>query len=125
MVLDSFLKMRTLFWIGILLTTVFLSCESEEDKKAQEEQRLEEEAERRVATYITVLEKNCQTKVLDEAVRIADSLLIIEARLSTDTLFKPLKPLRPDKPDTKILQDTTPIQPFLKPRRDTIDTIQR
>lgn len=99
---------------------IFGACESEAAKKAQEEQRLQEEADRRVSEYIKVIKENCEKKVLDEAVRVADSLLILDARLSTDTLFKPLKPLRPDKPETQILKDTTPITPFLKPKKDTI-----
>jgi len=102
---------------------VFLSCESEEEKTAKVEQRLQEETDRRVAEYVRILERNCQEKVLEEAIRIADSLLVLEARLSTDTILKPLKPLRPDKPDAQILRDTTPIKPFLKPKRDT-DTIR-
>ncbi len=112
--------MRFIFWIGISGVLLLAACESEAAKKAQEAQRLQDEADQRVNEYVKVITENCQTKVLEEAVRVADSLLILEARLSTDTLLKPLKPLRPEKPETQILKDTTPIKPFLKPRRDTI-----
>lgn len=98
----------------------FVACTSEAAEKAKEAQRLNAEAERRVEDYTAILQKNCQQKVLVEATRIADSLLVQEARMSTDTLLKPLKPLRPEKPETQILKDTTPIKPFLNPKRDTI-----
>ncbi|MFN7115828.1 MAG: hypothetical protein ACK4TA_03460 [Saprospiraceae bacterium] len=112
--------MKQAFGIGIVLGILLCSCESEAEKQAKVQQRLQTEADLRVVEYMSVLQKNCQTKVLEEAVRIADSLLVLEARLSTDTLFKPLKPLRPEKPETQILKDTTPIKPFLKPKKDTL-----
>ena len=102
--------------MAILGVFAFFACESEEAQKAKEEQRLKAEA--RVEDYVQILERNCRERVLEAAIRIADSLLILEARMSTDTLFKPIKPIRPEKPETQILKDTTPIKPFLK--RDTI-----
>lgn len=116
--------MKKAFWIGILLTSFLLSCESEAEKKAQQEQRLQAEAARRVADYISAIQKNCDQRVLDAAIQIADSLMLVEARLSADTILRPIKPIRPEKPETKILKDTTPIQPFMKPKRDT-DTIHQ
>lgn len=113
--------MKRAFWIGIISISAFFACTSEAEEKAEEEQRLNAESSRRVAEYIVILQKNCQDKVLTEAIRIADSLIVLEARMSTDTLLKPLKPLRPEKPTTQILKDTVPVKPFLKPKKDTLD----
>lgn len=112
--------MKRFFWIGMMGTLVFFGCNSKAEEQAKMAERLQAEAERRVGDYRAIVEKNCQEKVLMEAIRIADSILVLEARMSTDTLFKPLKPLRPEKPETQILRDSTPIKPFLKPKRDTI-----
>lgn len=98
----------------------FFACSSEAEEKAQEAQRLQAEADRRVAEYAVLIEKNCKEKVLAEAIRVADSLIVLEARMSTDTIGKPFKPLRPEKPETQILKDTVPVKPFLKPKKDTI-----
>lgn len=115
--------MKGAFGVGILICLLLFSCESEAEKKAQQSQRLQAEAERRIADYTNAIQKNCEQRVLDAAIQIADSLMLVEARLSADTILKPLKPLRPEKPETKILKDTTPIQPFIKQKRDT-DTIR-
>lgn len=111
-------NMKKFFWIGIISSLAFFACISKAEEQAKEMERLQAEADSRVASYVAIVEKNCREKVLTEAIRIADSILVLEARRSTDTLFKPLKPLRPEKPEIQILQDSTPIKPFLK--RDTI-----
>lgn len=116
--------MKKSFWIGIISIVAFFACTSKTEDKVKEEQRLQAEADRRVADYTAVILKNCREKVLTEATRIADSLLVLEARMSTDTLLKPLIPARPEKPETQILRDTTPIKPFLKPKKDTIKNKQ-
>lgn len=92
------------------------ACQSEAAEKAAEEARMNAETEKRIAEYITVLQENCRKRAIDQAIIVADSLIIQDARLRGDTLFKPT---RPEKPETQILIDTTPVKPFLKPRRDT------
>lgn len=111
--------MRIVIFFGIILA-FFASCESEEEKQALDQMMIEEEVKRRVEEYTRILGDNCQTRVLEEATLLADSLMILEARLAKDTLFKPIKPLRPEKPELRILQDSTPVKPFLPPvKRDT------
>lgn len=74
------------------------------------------ESEKRVAEYTVVLQENCRKRALEQAIILADSLIIQDARLRGDTLFKPM---RPEKPETQIYLDTTPVKPFLKVPNDT------
>jgi hypothetical protein len=112
--------MKSWFTIGLVLVIAAWSCTSDAEKKAAEKRRLESEAELRVQEYIAVLQKNCRDKVLVEAVRVADSVLLVEARLSADTVLKPFKIPRPEKPETQILPDTIPVRPFLRPKKDSV-----
>ncbi|MBK7869953.1 MAG: hypothetical protein IPJ74_04310 [Saprospiraceae bacterium] len=111
--------------IAILLLNVLVACDSEEEAQRIERILIEQNVEKRLADYKMIHDRNCRTKILEEATRIADSLIILEARLSKDTLLKPFKPERPEKPALKTLPDTAKIKPFLpKPRRDT-DTLSQ
>ncbi len=90
-----------------------LGCDSETKQQAQETQLIEQYVSARLQDYERALRERCQERVLTEAIRISDSLIILEARLSKDTIFKPYKPERPERPEAKVLNDTTPLRPIL------------
>ena len=103
-------KILTGIWIVLLL----VACESEEDKQALEDMLIQQELERRLVSYERIFFNNCEQKAIDEATRIADSIMIERARLLKDTLGKPSKPDRPEKPELRTLEDSIPVRPFLK-----------
>lgn len=114
--------MRTLIF-AITLLVAFASCESEEEKQQFEQMLIEQDVEKRIVEYKRILDENCEAKVLEEATRIADSIIIEQARMLKDTLLKPFKPDRPEAPELKTLEDTLKVKPFLpKPKRDTDTT---
>ena len=99
--------------IMLLLCSSFLfSCEKKTDKEAIQE-LIEETAQKRLDDFRRIRMKRCWQDVMEEASRVADSILLEEARLRRDTLLKPPKPDKPDKPEIKTLLDSTPIKPFL------------
>jgi len=105
--------MRAIF-IAIVSVWLLTGCDDAEEQKAIEEMVIQRELDRRIANYKAVLFKNCQERAIEEATRIADSIIIKEARLLKDTLGKPVKPARPEKPELRTLQDSTPVRPFLR-----------
>ncbi len=112
--------MKTAAFIVLILTIPLIACESEADKKRFETMLIEQEVEKRLADYKEAFDINCREKVLEDATRIADSLIIEEARLLKDTLLKPFKPERPEKPEILPFEDTLKVQPFLpKNKRDS------
>lgn len=109
--------MRYFVFIIVFFSVFHFGCKSEAAQRAQAEARMNAEVEKRIVEYTAVLKENCRKRTLEQAIIVADSLIIQAARLSGDTLFKPL---RPDKPETQLLIDTTPVKPFLKNPKDTI-----
>lgn len=93
------------------------SCARESHDQQDIQAVIDKEVAIRVETYRQSRLKLCREQALAEASKLADSILIEEARLSRDTLSKPPKPEKPEKPDIKSLLDSTPIQPFFGPRR--------
>ncbi|HMN90619.1 MAG TPA: hypothetical protein PKD70_05085 [Saprospiraceae bacterium] len=102
-------------WLIVLalLWLLALGCDSEAKQQAQETQLIEQYVSARLQDYERTLRERCQERVLTEAIRVSDSLIILEARLSKDTIFKPYKPERPERPEAKVLNDTTPLRPIL------------
>lgn len=105
----------------MILLFLFAACNFAADEQIDISQRIDAEVEKRIALYTQTLNENCQERVLTEAVRRADSIITLEARLLSDTSFKPI---RPEKPPIQILQDTTPVKPFIKPKRDSVRSKQ-
>jgi hypothetical protein len=105
-----------------ILLLVFLlagisACKEDDRNRIAVEKVINEEVSRKVNDYIQMRMKRCIEKATKEANEIADSLLILEARLSRDTASKPPRPYKPEKPEIKALQDSSPIAPIFK--RDT------
>ena len=105
-----YLVFRILLISGILLS---VACERKSDQEAVQA-LIEQTVEERLTKYRKIRYNKCREQVLEEANRLADSILIAQARLARDTMSKPQKPDRPDRPEIKQLLDTTPIAPFLE-----------
>ena len=88
---------------------------------------IDQEVARRIQNYKQVRMDRCYEKALEEASRLADSILILEARLERDTLGKPPKPEKPEKPEIKAVLDSTPIKPLLEGEKKStpIDSLEK
>ena len=90
------------------------ACGEETGSQDQRMVYIEEKVEERMADYKQILEERCQERVLEEASRRADSILLVRARLERDTVGKPPKPYKPEKPTVKTLIDSIPVAPLFK-----------
>ncbi len=79
---------------------------------------MQERLEEKLGNWRADLDKNCREKVLDSAIVIVDSTLIVNARLNRES-ESPALPDRPGKPQIVLPEDTTPVAPLLK-KPDTI-----
>jgi hypothetical protein len=75
---------------------------------------VKQEVENRLASYKRILEQQCRDNILEEAGKLADSILISEARLKRDSLLKPPKPVKPEKPEIKQLKDSVNLYPLFR-----------
>lgn len=112
---------------GALLLAIFLiaaglsACIKKRDRQAEIDALIQQTIKERLANYRKVRLEQCREKILAEATRQADSIMILEALLSTDSINRPPKPTRPERPEIKLLDDTTPVRPLL-PNNDTLPT---
>ncbi|MCB0571041.1 MAG: hypothetical protein KDC66_14805 [Phaeodactylibacter sp.] len=115
------MKLRHYLWLLFLL--ILASCAEEDRNMLAVQAMIDDEVAKRVESYRQSRLKLCREQALTEASKLADSILLEEARMSRDTLDKPPKPEKPEKPELKTLLDSTPVKPFILPRRrDTIAT---
>lgn len=106
-------------WVAYsLFLLLFAACQSGPDEnQVAVETFLEKEVTDRLALYQRILNQQCRDNVLEEAGKIADSILISEARLKRDSMGKPPKPTKPDRPELKTLKDSLSLDPLF---RDTV-----
>lgn len=103
-------KLKYIFLLGI----VAAGCSSEEKTEAERQAYIQKEAEAKIAQFRRDVMQQCYNKALEKASLLADSILIIEARLELDTAGRPPKPAKPEKPVLKTLLDSTDIKPLFK-----------
>lgn len=103
-------------YFTIIICSVVLGagCQSEEEKAALRQAYLQQQLDRRIVEFKDLLSSQCRERALTEASRLADSMLILEARLELDTTGRPAKPDKPDKPELKTLLDSTAVKPFFR-----------
>lgn len=94
------------------LLALLLGCSGNADDVRQNV--IAEKVQERLDLFERTLRDNCHQKVLEKAGAIADSILILTAQRSADTLNKPPVPLRPDRPDIKTLDSFLPVRPFFR-----------
>ena len=99
--------------IGLLILLFSLAaCETQEDLQEQVKRLIDERVESRLDKYTETMRNRCEERILTEATRIVDSILIERARMAKDTILKPVRVDRPDLPELKTLSDTTPVAPL-------------
>lgn len=105
--------------IFTLLCVLALPGCGEDDRNQKAVQAvIEEEVAKRVQAYRQTRMQRCYEQVLEEASKLADSILILEARLERDTLHKPPKPEKPEKPEIKTVLDSLPVKPLLEKKKE-------
>ncbi|MCI4651423.1 hypothetical protein [Phaeodactylibacter sp.] len=92
----------------ILTVTAFLasSCGEDNRNRIAVENMIQEEVTQRVATYRENRTQRCYEDAVKEASTLADSILLLQARLNRDTASKPPRPTRPERPAAKKLRDS-------------------
>ncbi|PHN07433.1 hypothetical protein [Flavilitoribacter nigricans] len=104
--------------LALVIVTALVACgDGPDENQVAVEAFLKQQVEERILTYRQILTQQCRDNVLEEAGKIADSILIAEARLQRDSMNKPPKPLKPDRPELKKLKDSLKLDPLF---RDTI-----
>ena len=111
-------KSTSIILFAILTCSGLLMSFQEKPTKAAIIQKLMEEAvETRVKKYRTTREKRCTEKILEEAAKQADSIIIARAKglkVLQDTMDRPLAPGRPDRPDLLTPIDSSFPTPLLE-----------
>ena len=105
------------FFLPLLLLSITACGNVQDENRIAVETFLEQQVEERLATYKRILDKQCRDNILEEAGKIADSILIAEARLRRDSMNKPPKPTKPGRPELKKLKDSLTLDPLF---RDTV-----
>ncbi len=103
----------------ILLCLVILTGCSQ-DRQAIADQMIEARATERLEEYISSETQKCQSKMIEEASRIADSLLrenpLVTIRL--DSLLRPPIPPKPRPPEFQRRKDSIRIEPILPAKKE-------
>jgi hypothetical protein len=97
----------------LVLATVLTACQS--STHVDTAAVIEEKVQERLAEFKRVIDLRCREKMLEEAGLIADSLVLMQARLKKDTLQRPVRPVRPGEPELKTLNDSLPLKPLFEP----------
>jgi len=107
-------------WLIAFSVCILISaCEDSEIQKEAIEDLVDREVAARIEQYTLTLEKKCLEKVFIEANRIVDSMLIMDAKLSLDTIDRPPKPEKPETPEIKLLEDSLQVAPLFN--QDSLD----
>jgi hypothetical protein len=98
----------------VLVLTFAMACFRERDRSQERQELIQKTLRERIDNYQRTRMDRCREDMLSEATRLADSIMITEARLRGDSIGKPPKPNRPEKPELRQLEDTIPIKPLLQ-----------
>ena len=110
--------------ISLFFVLIFLSNCNPQKKETTEElnARIQKKVEERLENRRKEKMKSCKKEALTLAEAQVDSILLLEAKLSTiDTFPKPIKPEKPSTPDLLIPKDSSEVKPLFE---QTIDTIE-
>lgn len=118
------LSRQNLSWIALALVLFCLLPACKEDDRNQQavQAEIEKKITERVYSFRQTRMQRCYEQALEEASRLADSILIEEARLKRDTIGKPQIPPKPGKPEIKSILDSIPLAPLLRLPIDTPKT---
>jgi len=107
---------RVVLLFGLSLS--LFAC-AEQKKKLTKADVIQMAVDEKVEILLSSKRERCRREALDQAAAIVDSMLIVRARASKDTLGKPPRPTKPERPEILTPADSTPIRPFLS--KDTVD----
>jgi len=99
-----------LFLLAILLS----SCGEDNRNEKAVNAVIEEKVQQRVADFRASRMDRCLRDANEEASTLADSILLLQARLNRDTLSKPPKPSKPERPELKTRKDSMKVGPILR-----------
>ncbi len=96
----------------LVLLLLLAACESA--TYVDTDKVIAEKVQEQLDEYRKVNDQRCRGRVLTEAGRIADSMIMVRARLMKDTIQRPLRPTRPEKPTVLTLEDSLALKPLIK-----------
>lgn len=97
---------RLRFFLALIAIALASACGEDDRNRIAVEQMIQEEVVQRVSTYRKNRTQRCYQDAVKEAGTLADSILLLEARLKRDTASKPPRPTRPERPAAKKLRDS-------------------
>ncbi|MEQ8703891.1 MAG: hypothetical protein RIC19_08215 [Phaeodactylibacter sp.] len=97
---------RLYFWLVLPVFLLPASCGEDNRNRDAVEEMIQQEVTERVATYRENRTQRCYQDAVKDAGILADSILLLEARLSRDTASKPPRPTKPERPVVKKMRDS-------------------
>lgn len=90
---------------------LMMSCEERDEAAVQA--LIRERVASNIAQFTARQTQQCYKKAMEEAVYVADSLVIAQALAAIDT-SQFIRPIKPSKPTVIIPKDNTPISPLFE-----------
>lgn len=105
---------KDISWLVVIALT-FSSCGGKSGANPERMAYIEKQVEERINEYKSIIDERCMERILEEANRQTDSILLVKARLERgDSLNKPPRPDKPGKPEVKTIIDSVPVAPLFK-----------
>lgn len=108
----------------MLSCLILMSCQKDDDRILAQ-RKIDQQISDRLNTFINLEKRRCEVKIMEEANRIADSILRESpVFIMLDSLQRPPVPLKPIRPEFEKRKDSIRIVPII-PLKDSIlpDTI--
>jgi hypothetical protein len=93
---NPYLKYR---WMYIPLALLTWQCSDDARGRVDVEAAITAQVETRIREFKQVQWDNCRKRAQDEALLIADSIMLERAMLQRDTSYRPARPVRPEDPE--------------------------
>lgn len=100
-------------WIVNILGLICLLSSCEQRNEAAVQALIREKVAANTAQFEDRKKKECFKKTMEEAILVADSIVIARALAAKDT-SQLIRPIKPSKPTIVIPKDDTPIAPLFK-----------
>lgn len=83
----------------IPLAVLTWQCNDDARGRVDVEAAIAEQVEMRIREFKQVQWDNCRKRAQDEALLVADSIMLERALLQRDTSYRPARPVRPEDPE--------------------------
>ncbi len=110
---------------ALVMLTCLLIMSCQKDDRILAQKKIDQQISDRLNTFINLEKRRCEVKIMEEANRIADSILRESpVFIMLDSLQRPPVPLKPIRPEFEKRKDSIRIVPII-PLKDSIlpDTI--